>query len=54
MLLSHLGDPASAAAVEEAVDRVLRAGIRTPDLGGTAGTREFGAAVLREVGRGKA
>ena len=54
MLLSHTGDPASAAAVEEAVGRVLCAGIRTPDLGGSAGTREFGAAVLREVGRGKA
>jgi len=54
MLLDHIGDPASAAAVEEAVRRVVGAGIRTPDLGGTAGTREFGAAVLREVGRGKA
>ena len=54
MLLGHVGDPASAAAVEEAVRRVVDAGIRTPDLGGTAGTREFGAAVLREVGRGKA
>lgn len=54
MLLGHVGDPASAAAVEEAVRRVVDAGIRTPDLGGTAGTREFGAAVLHEVGRGKA
>ncbi|CDM26148.1 3-isopropylmalate dehydrogenase [Methanoculleus bourgensis MS2] len=54
MLLRHVGDPAAAAAVEEAVRRVVDAGIRTPDLGGTAGTREFGAAVLREVGRGKA
>jgi len=54
MLLRHVSDPASAAAVEEAVRRVVDAGIRTPDLGGTAGTREFGAAVLREVGRGKA
>lgn len=54
MLLAHLGDPASAAAMEAAVGRVLSAGIRTPDLGGDAGTREFGAAVLREVGRGKA
>ena len=54
MLLTHIGDPASAAVVEEAVGRVLSAGIRTPDLGGAAGTREFGAAVLREVGRGKA
>jgi methanogen homoisocitrate dehydrogenase len=53
MLLSHLGDPASAAAVEEAVCRVIGMGIRTRDLGGVAGTREFGAAVLREVGRRK-
>jgi methanogen homoisocitrate dehydrogenase len=53
MLLSHLGDPVSGAAVEEAVSRVLGAGIRTRDLGGAAGTREFGAAVLREVGRRK-
>ena len=54
MLLSHFGDPASAAAVEEAVSRVLRGGIRTRDLGGVAGTREFGAAVLSEVGGRKA
>lgn len=53
MLLSHIGDQRSAAAVDSAVERVLCAGIRTPDIGGTAGTREFGAAVLREVGRGK-
>jgi len=53
MLLSHLGDPASAAAVEEAVCRVIGMGVRTRDLGGVAGTREFGAAVLREVGRRK-
>ena len=54
MLLSHFGDPASAVAVEDAVSRVLRAGIRTRDLGGSAGTREFGTAVLREVERRKA
>ncbi|MDI6867443.1 isocitrate/isopropylmalate dehydrogenase family protein [Methanoculleus sp.] len=54
MLLAHIGDPESAAVIEAAVDRVLDAGIRTRDLGGNAGTREFGAAVLREVLRGKA
>jgi methanogen homoisocitrate dehydrogenase len=54
MLLAHTGDPGSAAVIEEAIDRVLNAGIRTRDLGGNAGTREFGAAVLREVLRGKA
>lgn len=54
MLLTHTGDPESAAVIEEAIDRVLNAGIRTRDLGGNAATREFGAAVLREVLRGKA
>ncbi|MCK8517951.1 isocitrate/isopropylmalate dehydrogenase family protein [Methanoculleus sp. 7T] len=54
MLLRHFGDPASAEIVEEAVCRVVDAGVRTRDLGGAAGTREFGAAVLREVGRRKA
>jgi methanogen homoisocitrate dehydrogenase len=54
MLLCHLGDPASAAAVEGAVCRVVDAGIQTPDLGGTAGTREFGAAVLSEIRLSKA
>jgi len=54
MLLAHTGDPGSAAVIEEAIDRVLNAGIRTRDLGGNAGTREFGAAVLREVLRRKA
>ena len=54
MLLAHTGDPGSAAVIEEAIDRVLNAGIRTRDLGGNAATREFGAAVLREVLRRKA
>ena len=46
MLLSYIDDPASAAAVEEAVGRVLCAGIRTPDLGGVAG--KIGRASCRE------
>lgn len=54
MLLRHFGDLASADIVEGAVCRVVDAGIRTRDLGGAAGTREFGAAVLREIGRRKA
>ncbi len=29
----------------------LRRGIRTRDLGGSAGTREFGEAVIRELAR---
>ena len=57
MLLDWLGqtrrDPAAAAAgrrVEAAVAKVLAEGtVRTPDLGGTAGTREVGEAVARAV-----
>lgn len=46
MLLRHsLGLGAEADAVESAVGRVLDAGVRTADLGGTAGCAEMGAAV---------
>lgn len=51
MLLEYLGDMDGAGRVESAISRVLAQGIRTHDLGGTAGTREFGDAVLREVAR---
>ncbi|KUG19166.1 isocitrate dehydrogenase [hydrocarbon metagenome] len=47
MLLQYLGDPVHAALVEEAVGSTVAQGISTPDLGGTAGTREFGDAVLQ-------
>ncbi|MDQ7821083.1 MAG: 3-isopropylmalate dehydrogenase [Armatimonadota bacterium] len=51
LLLRHAAGHAGAArAVEEAVDRVLAAGVRTPDLGGTASTAEVGAAVVEAVG----
>ena len=47
MLLRHsLGLGAEADAVESAVGRVLDAGVRTADLGGTAGCAEMGAAVV--------
>ncbi|MDN7025297.1 isocitrate/isopropylmalate dehydrogenase family protein [Methanoculleus sp. FWC-SCC1] len=52
MLLRHFDDTGNAAAVEEAVGKTLAKGIRTPDLGGTTGTREFGEAVLRELSHG--
>jgi tartrate dehydrogenase/decarboxylase/D-malate dehydrogenase len=45
MMLRHLGQPAAADAVEAAFEDCLRDGIRTRDLGGTAGTAEFAAAV---------
>ena len=51
MLLEYLGDRAGAGTIESSINRVLIQGIRTRDLGGTAGTREFGEAVLREISR---
>jgi tartrate dehydrogenase/decarboxylase / D-malate dehydrogenase len=50
MLLEHLGLPAPARAVRDAVAAVLKAGSpRTPDLGGKAGTAEVAAAVAAAV-----
>jgi methanogen homoisocitrate dehydrogenase len=47
MLLAYCGDQAGPERIEAAVQEVLAQGIRTRDLGGSAGTREFGEAVLR-------
>ncbi|OPX62021.1 MULTISPECIES: isocitrate/isopropylmalate dehydrogenase family protein [unclassified Methanoregula] len=49
MLLDHLGDPNGAGCIEESVLQVLNRGIRTRDLGGTTGTREFGDALIQEL-----
>ncbi len=52
MLLRHSADRSdAAAAVEEAVERVLASGFRTPDLGGRASTAEIGSRVAHEVMR---
>ncbi|MDD1695229.1 MAG: isocitrate/isopropylmalate dehydrogenase family protein [Methanoregula sp.] len=51
MLLDYLGDKSGAGRIESAIGRVLAQGIRTRDLGGLAGTREFGDAVVREISR---
>jgi 3-isopropylmalate dehydrogenase len=50
MMLRHgLGLESEAAAVESAVDRALAAGLRTPDLGGEAGTAQAAQAVLAQI-----
>jgi 3-isopropylmalate dehydrogenase len=50
MMLRHgLGLETEAAAIESAVDRALAAGLRTRDLGGSAGTREATQAVLSNL-----
>jgi methanogen homoisocitrate dehydrogenase len=47
MLLTHVGDAEGEDHIESAIRAVLARGIKTRDLGGLAGTREFGEAVLR-------
>ena len=50
LMLRHLGETDAAATVEEAVRAVIADGTTvTYDLGGTAGTREFGEAVAARV-----
>jgi tartrate dehydrogenase/decarboxylase/D-malate dehydrogenase len=50
MMLQHLGESKAALAVEGALEAVLaRSDIRTPDLGGTANTREVGEAIAHKV-----
>ncbi len=51
MLLAHIGDPGAGCLVESAINAVLDQGICTRDLGGKAGTREFGDLVVRELSR---
>ena len=49
-MLQHLGEPKAAMAVEAALEAVLaRPDVRTPDLGGTANTRQVGEAVAQEI-----
>ncbi len=55
MLLTHVGDAEGEDHIESAIRAVLAQGTKTRDLGGSAGTREFGEAVLRvleQAGRG--
>ncbi len=50
MLLRHgLGWESEASALESAVDRALEGGLRTPDLGGSAGTAEATETVLSHL-----
>ena len=49
MLRHGLGLADQAAAVESAVEGALAAGLRTRDLGGTAGTGESGRAVAERL-----
>jgi tartrate dehydrogenase/decarboxylase/D-malate dehydrogenase len=51
MLLDHVGEPTAAEDLRNAVFAVLTAGkTRTRDLGGSASTKEFAAAVMDAIG----
>ncbi len=50
MMLDHLGEAAAAARLVAAFESTLRDGVRTADLGGSAGTTEFADAVLTRIG----
>jgi len=49
MMLDHLGCPEAGASVMAAIEKVLATGPRTPDMGGTASTRELGKAIADAV-----
>ena len=50
MMLRHLGQPQAAEALENAIAAVLAQGsVRTPDIGGSASTKELGAAIASQV-----
>lgn len=48
-MLEHLGEPAAAEHLMNAVDRVCEAGILTPDVGGTATTKDVTSAVVEAI-----
>src|SRR5271165_3628841 len=49
MMLDHLGEKSAADLLMRAVEQVCAAGIMTPDLGGTATTKEVTKAVVEAV-----
>ncbi|WP_319538539.1 isocitrate/isopropylmalate dehydrogenase family protein [uncultured Methanospirillum sp.] len=51
LLLKYAQERENAKMVEAAIQKVLADGVKTPDLGGKAGTKEVGEAVIREIVR---
>ena len=51
LMLDHLGQPENATRIRTAIDRVVRSGeVRTRDMAGNSGTREYTDAVCRTLG----
>jgi tartrate dehydrogenase/decarboxylase/D-malate dehydrogenase len=49
MMLDHIGQATASRDLRRAVENALASGVRTPDLGGQAGTTEFADAVIDQV-----
>ena len=49
LMLEHVGDMERAARIRSALERTIRDGVRTGDLGGTAGTEEFTDAIIARL-----
>jgi tartrate dehydrogenase/decarboxylase/D-malate dehydrogenase len=49
MMLEHLGEPQAAQALMTAVEQVCAAGVKTPDIGGTATTKDVTAATVAAI-----
>jgi isocitrate dehydrogenase (NAD+) len=49
LMLRHLGADAHAGAIETALLRTFKDGVKTPDIGGRAGTKEFTRAVIERL-----
>jgi isocitrate/isopropylmalate dehydrogenase len=49
MMLEGVGEAASGAAVERAVRAAITAGVGTPDIGGSLGTRAVGDWIAKHV-----
>jgi isocitrate/isopropylmalate dehydrogenase len=52
MMLNHISEPAAAKRISSALERVLHRGeCLTPDLGGSATTKKFAEAIIKEMER---
>ena len=49
LMLDHVGETARATRIRQALERTIRDGVRTGDLGGTAGTDEFTDAIIERL-----
>jgi isocitrate dehydrogenase (NAD+) len=50
MMLDYLEQPKTATRIRAAVDKVVRGDVRTRDMGGSASTKEYTAALIRALG----